>query len=84
AKREHGGGARGRRKDAASTDGSGHRGSARTSGDQGGERERSDPDAAKTRGKESGHGRGPGDGGGAAHPKGDNKTGERVCGNDSK
>jgi carotenoid cleavage dioxygenase-like enzyme len=84
AKRDDGWGARGRMKDASSTDVIVHRGTALTSFYQCGDLYRLDPFTADTLGKESWNGRFPFDCGVSAHPKVDGKTGELLFFNYSK
>src|SRR5271165_5319379 len=82
--RDDGHGARGRMKDASSTDVIVHRGTALTSFYQCGDLYRVDPFSAETLGKESWHGRFPYDWGVSAHPKVDEATGELLFFNYSK
>ena len=84
AKREDGWGARGRMKDASSTDVVVHRGTALTSFYQCGDLYRVDPFLADTLGKETWGGRFPFDWGVSAHPKVDPATGELLFFNYSK
>lgn len=84
AERSDGWGARGRLKDASSTDVVVHRGVALTSFYQCGDLYRIDPYTAETLGKETWNGCFPFDWGVSAHPKVDNKTGELLFFNYSK
>ena len=84
AERDNGWGARGRMKDASSTDVIVHRGVALTSFYQCGDLYRLDPFTAETLGKESWNGRFPFDWGVSAHPKVDDVTGEMLFFNYSK
>jgi carotenoid cleavage dioxygenase-like enzyme len=84
AKRDDGWGARGRMKDASSTDVIVHRGIALTSFYQCGDLYRLDPCSAQTLGKESWNGHFPFDWGVSAHPKVDDRTGELLFFNYSK
>ena len=83
-KRDDGWGARGRMKDASSTDVIVHRGVALTSFYQCGDLYRVDPFTAETLGKETWRGRFPFEWGVSAHPKVDEKTGELLFFNYSK
>lgn len=76
--REDGWGARGRMKDASSTDVVVHRGTALTSFYQCGDLYRLDPYSAETLGKEDWNGRFPWTWGVSAHPKVDDRTGELL------
>ncbi|MFI5952636.1 carotenoid oxygenase family protein [Cryptosporangium sp. NPDC051539] len=78
ARRDDGWGARGRMKDASSTDVVVHRGTALTSFYQCGDLYRVDPYSADTRGKEDWGGRFPFEWGVSAHPKVDDRTGELL------
>lgn len=84
ARRDDGWGARGRMKDASSTDVVVHRGTALTSFYQCGDLYRVDPYSAETLGKERWNGKFPFDWGVSAHPKVDPKTGELLFFNYSK
>jgi carotenoid cleavage dioxygenase-like enzyme len=84
AKRNDGWGARGRMKDASSTDVVVHCGTALTSFYQCGDLYRIDPYTAATLGKETWNGDFPFDWGVSAHPKVDHKTGELLFFNYSK
>jgi carotenoid cleavage dioxygenase-like enzyme len=77
-------GARGRMKDASSTDVIVHRGTALTSFYQCGDLYRVDPLSAETLGKETWNGRFPFDWGVSAHPKVDDSTGQLLFFNYSK
>jgi carotenoid cleavage dioxygenase-like enzyme len=77
-KRDDGWGARGRMKDASSTDVTVHRGVALTSFYQCGDLYRVDPFTGETLGKESFNGRFPFDWGVSAHPKVDETSGEML------
>jgi carotenoid cleavage dioxygenase-like enzyme len=83
-RRDDGWGARGRMKDASSTDVIVHRGIALTSFYQCGDLYRVDPFSAETLGKESWNGRFPFEWGVSAHPKVDDSTGELLFFNYSK
>lgn len=82
--REEGWGARGRMKDASSTDVVVHRGTALTSFYQCGDLYRLDPSTAETLGKATWNGRFPFDWGVSAHPKVDDRTGELLFFNYAK
>ena len=82
--REDGWGARGRMKDASSTDVVVHRGMALTSFYQCGDLYRVDPYTAETHGKEGFNGAFPFKWGVSAHPKVDDRTGEMLFFNYSK
>ncbi|MEU8591975.1 carotenoid oxygenase family protein [Streptomyces sp. NPDC048664] len=84
APRYDGWGARGRMKDASSTDVTVHRGMALTSFYQCGDLYRVDPFSAETRGKETWGGAFPVEWGVSAHPKVDDATGELLFFNYSK
>ncbi|GAA0233342.1 carotenoid oxygenase family protein [Cryptosporangium japonicum] len=83
-RRDDGWGARGRMKDASSTDVIVHRGTALTSFYQCGDLYRVDPYSGQTRGKEDWGGRFPYQWGVSAHPKVDDRTGELLFFNYSK
>ncbi|WP_028476813.1 carotenoid oxygenase family protein [Nocardia sp. CNY236] len=84
AKKDHGWGARGRMKDASSTDVIVHRGMALTSFYMCGDLYRLDPYTAETKGKQTWGGAFPFEWGVSAHPKVDDRTGELLFFNYSK